>query len=459
MGSCLVAPESLAVPADGASCGPFDAVRRFVFLSWIRASLIGFCALQYQLIVLFRVKKDNHARGFACHQRSSSAAAGLPPRVSHSIFAAGYVKMRILHQYVKRAMTDRWTEFLEEQDITAGEDGYSHSGSENVDTFQKLTGDTLCDLRHTVLVCATGDDAEDFLHNQLSNDIRELGSGQAALAGYCNPKGRLLGIFRVWREDSGFLLQMPADLQQPLTDRLRKYVLRSDVELTVDPARVAFGVCGKTAARGLEQITGQLPDKDNYCHRDGEFTVTRIPGDGRPRFQVVGPVKPCMAAWDKLKQHATIVGSWTWARLDILAGMPNIGALTSEAFIPQMVNLDLLGGVSFRKGCYPGQEIVARMHYLGNLKQRMARFRMDDDRRPVAGDRVYMQGETSPIGTVVDGQPGPASGWELLAVVRIADVGRHTLCLRNGNGPVLFQQELPYEAFPDQVSEAHGPGS
>lgn len=356
-------------------------------------------------------------------------------------------------------MTDRWTEFLEAQDITAGADGYSHSGAENIDTFQKLTGDTLCDVRNTTLVRATGDDVEDFLHNQLSNDIRGLDPAQTALAGYCNPKGRLLGVFRVWREPDGFLLQLPTDLHRSLLDRLTRYVLRSKVELAVDETRVAFGVCGRTAARGLESIVGPLARKDNHCRRDADVSVTRIPGDGRPRFQMIGPVGSCIAAWDKLKRHATVVGSWAWARLDILAGIPNIGPATSEAFIPQMVNLDLLGGVSFRKGCYPGQEIVARMHYLGNLKQRMARFRIDDEERPAPGDRVYCQGETSPGGTVVDAQPGPGAGWDLLAVVRIADVGRHTLCLGSGKGPVLFQQELPYEVVPGEIDQAHSPGS
>lgn len=342
-------------------------------------------------------------------------------------------------------MIDRWNEFLETNGLSAGPGGYSHADAENVDLFQKLSGDTLCDLSHTSLVRVEGEDAGDFLHNQLSNDVLSLSEDHAPLAGYCNAKGRLISIFRMEVEGDGYLLRLPTDVREAAIERLRKYVLRARVTFSVDEDLVAFGVCGKTAAKGLEQMLGRLPKRDEELVREAGLNVMRLPGDGRPRYEVAGSLDACQGVWDKLKRHATVMGSWIWARLDILAGIPNITSRTSEAFIPQMVNLDLLGGVNFKKGCYPGQEIVARMHYLGNLKQRMARFRLDDDQRPEPGDRVYTQGGTAATGTVVDAQPGAGSGWELLAVVRIADLGQGTLRLRDEHGPVLFQQDLPYE--------------
>lgn len=349
--------------------------------------------------------------------------------------------------HAKRDMIESWTEFLDAQGITAQADGHSHTATENVDSFQKITGDTICDLGHLSLLRVGGDDAGDFLQNQLTVDLRSLGADRSMLAGYCNPKGRLLCIFRITREETGWVLQLPSGLREATMERLRRYVLRAKVELSVD-TRVGIGVCGKTVARGLERIAVELPVGDGGVAHSGESTITRLSGDGRPRFQIVGPVDSCVSLWEKLGRHATAVGSWTWARLDILAGTPTLSASTCETFIPQMVNLDLLGGVSFRKGCYPGQEIVARMHYLGKLKQRMARFRVDAEDRPLPGDRVYTRGNGAPTGTVVDAQPGPGSGWDLLAVVRIADLGQQVLLLKSDHGPVLFQQDLPY-AFPD----------
>lgn len=343
-------------------------------------------------------------------------------------------------------MTETWREFLEGQGLTIGPDGHSHTSSENIDTFQELTGDTLCDLSHTTQVSAGGDDAEDFLQNQLTNDLQSLGKEESLLAGYCNAKGRLICIFRIWRNGDGFLIQMPRDIHEASIDRLRKYVLRAKVQFSADREPIAFGICGKTAAKGLESIIGRLPKRENALTRGDDFYVMRLPGGGRPRFQIGGSISSCTTAWNKLTQHATVGGSWTWARLDILAGIPNITLNTMESFIPQMVNLDLLGVVNFKKGCYPGQEIVARMHYLGNLKQRMARFRVNDEDRPQPGDRVYTQNKTVPTGTVVDAQSATGSSWDLLAVARIADIDRHTLCLKNAHGPVLFQHDLPYSA-------------
>jgi len=342
-------------------------------------------------------------------------------------------------------MSERWHDFLESEGLSTGPDGHTRTDGENVDAFQKLSGDTLCDLNYMAMVEAQGEDAAEFLQNQLTNDIESMDDGHSRLAGYCNPKGRLVCIFRIWRAGDGFMLQLPADLQEASIERLRKYVLRSRVRFAANPDSVAFGLCGKTIAKGLEAITGGLPARDGEMVRGDRLTVIRLPGDGRPRYEVAGPEDACMAAWKKLARHAEVVGSWTWARMDILAGIPDIAVDTTEQFIPQMVNLDMLEGVNFRKGCYPGQEIVARMHYLGNLKQRMGRFRVDTDSRPAPGDRVHAQGANSPVGTIVSAQPGAGAGWDVLAVVRLEHLDGQTLYLNGDNGARLFRQELAYE--------------
>lgn len=345
-------------------------------------------------------------------------------------------------------MSERWTQFLEDQGISTGFDGFSHTQGEDVDAFQKLSGDTICDLNHTVRVLASGDDAESFLQSQITNDLRALGNDQAMLAGYCDAKGRLICIFRIERRADGFALELPRDIRDAAIQSLSKYVLRARVTFADDEHAVAFGVCGRTAAKRLEQLAGPLPRRDGKIHRvdDDKLSIARVPGDGRPRFRIVAAERAGVSVWEKLRQHVHVMGSWAWARLDILAGIPTITTDTSGLFIPQMVNLDLLGGVNFQKGCYPGQEIVARMHYLGKLKQRMSRFRVDTDTRPKPGDRIFSRGAESPTGTVVDAQRGAGSGWDLLAVIRLEG---GPFCLQSAEGPVLFEEGLPYSVNSD----------
>jgi len=340
-------------------------------------------------------------------------------------------------------MTDRWAQFLEDQDIAPGPDGFSHSRSEGVDVFQKLSGDIICDISHSARARVTGEDAESFLQSQLTNDLGSLADGHAMLAGYCNPKGRLICIFRIERRGEAFELELSRDLYDTAVESLRKYVLRARVAFADAAPDTAFGVCGRTAAKRLEQIAGTLPRRDGELRRvdDNGVSILRLPGDGRPRFRITAGESTAIGIWEKLRQHVTVMGSWSWARMDILAGLPRITAATTGLFIPQMVNLDLLGGVHFQKGCYPGQEVVARMHYLGKLKQRMGRYRVDSDTPPAPGERLFPRGADAPTGTVVDAQRGAGSGWDLLAVVRLQ---AGTLCLRGPQGPVLFEEGLPY---------------
>lgn len=341
-------------------------------------------------------------------------------------------------------MSEQWHAFLSEQGLAPGADGHTHKDAEDTAGGRPSDGDTICDLGHAVMVRAGGADSGDFLQNQLTNDVESLESSRVTIAGYCNPKGRLICLFRIWRDGDGFILQLPAELQEEVINRLRKYVLRAKVEFTTLSERIAFGVCGETAAAGLQEIAGQLPARSNDLIHAGELSIARVPGDDRPRYQVAGTTSACMDAWRRLAATAATAGSWTWAREDILAGIPTIVAATSETFIPQMVNLDRLDAVNFRKGCYPGQEIVARMHYLGNLKQRMGRFRTESDTRPQPGDRVYTRGGTSPTGTVVDAQPAAGPGWDLLAVARIEDLDGENLRLGSAEGDRLLPQPLPY---------------
>ncbi len=284
-----------------------------------------------------------------------------------------------------------------------------------------LTGLVLCDLSHQGLIEVHGEDAETFLQGQLTTDVSKIDEHTSRLGGYCNPKGRLLASFRIFRLQDTFYLMLPDELVEPIIKRLQMFVLMSKVTLAdVGCSLVRFGLSGDDAPAELEAALGAAPAAvDEVIHVDG-VTAIRVHGD-LPRFVLLGELEPMQQLWDRLNVRGAPAGADSWRLLDIVAGVPTVYPATSEAFVPQMVNLELLEGVSFRKGCYTGQEIVARMHYLGKLKRRMYRLHIDMDTIPEPGTELFSSdNETGqPIGTLVDAAPWPDGGIEALAVVTI----------------------------------------
>ncbi len=303
----------------------------------------------------------------------------------------------------------------------------------------------LCKLSALSWVYAEGEDAAYFLQSQLTNDVSALDNSHSQLHGYCNPKGRLLCIVRLVRHNHGFLLQLPTELRDAIVERLRKYVLRA--KLSVNPADdlAGVGVAGRPAVDALTQHLGPLPATDNGYLQRGALGVYGLPGPV-PRFQIIGPWSDLQPLWDALSGSLQACPPSAWSRLDISAGIPQILPATSEAFVPQMVNLDLVGGVSFEKGCYPGQEIVARMHYLGKLKQRMIRAQVTTSAAPKPGDKIYVpdRGEQS-AGTLVDAQLSAPGCYDVLAVVQLNAYRAGKLLLNDANGPELEPRSLPYD--------------
>ncbi len=226
------------------------------------------------------------------------------------------------------------------------------------------------------VLSVTGDDARDFLHAQLTNDILGLAPERAALAGWCSAQGRLLATFLVIRSPQGYLLQLARDLAPAVAKRLGMFVLRSKVKVTDESAAwVQDGIWNADFAQ---------PD---VAWKDGIVTV-RV---GERRYIQIGSNEQPNATEED------------WILGEIRAGRPFISSATQDKFVPQMVNLEKLGGVDFQKGCYPGQEIVARAQYRGAVKRRMVQ--MPGAARP---------GEEFGGGTVVD-----AAGGEMLVVAPV----------------------------------------
>ncbi|MCB1775025.1 MAG: folate-binding protein YgfZ [Gammaproteobacteria bacterium] len=300
----------------------------------------------------------------------------------------------------------------------------------------------LTDLAHLGLIRVSGDDKTTFLQGQLTSDIRTVSAQQAQVSSYCSPKGRMLGSFLVFQRDDDLYLQLPAERLDPLLKRLRMFVLRSKVTIEDASGSLArFGVSGDCAAALLPFA----PGTDNTSQTRDGITVIRLPGD-RPRFEVVGPEQALAALWTQASGQAQQSDRGFWALMDIRAGMPTVFETTAEAFVPQMANLQLVGGVSFTKGCYTGQEVVARMQYLGKLKRRMYRAHVETDEIPAPGTEIFSPSSESGqgAGRIVDAAASPDGGFEVLAVLQISSAEAADVRLVDANGPALKLLDLPY---------------
>ena len=273
-----------------------------------------------------------------------------------------------------------------------------------------------------------GPDAASVLHNQLSTDIESMAVGRVGWTSYNSPKGRILATPLLWRRDEAeFIAYVPGELAQALHRRLSMFVLRAKVTVA-DRSRVLVGVVGPDAGPAIEAAYGRAPAPGHGIALEGADVVALPDG----RYLVDGSSPVALTGEDTPASH------WDW--LGVRAGVPQVLSATQDLFVPQTANLDLVGAINFRKGCYPGQEIVARMQYLGRLKERMFAFHVEGA-PPMPGTRVVEGGDN--VGTVTNAAPTPGGGSELLAVVSLAALQAGGLTLADGRA--LAQIPLPYD--------------
>lgn len=292
-----------------------------------------------------------------------------------------------------------------------------------------------CRLGDWGLIRASGPDAAAFLHSQLTSDVANLGAGQVRLAGYCSPKGRLLASFVLWRDAAGdILLACSADLLPATLKRLRMFVLRAKCVLS--DASAELPLYGLVGARAIDWLGDAAPAEPwTWRGRDG-FSAIALPA-------AADCARLLCAASDAPDLPQCAPDVWRW--LEVRSGIARIEAATAERFVPQMLNYELLGGVDFRKGCYPGQEVVARSQYRGSVKRRSMLFELDAPAR--AGAEIFDGGDPGqPAGIVVNAAPQPAgvaTGWLALAEIRLAALDGD-LRLGAADGPLLRRVEMPY---------------
>jgi tRNA-modifying protein YgfZ len=307
------------------------------------------------------------------------------------------------------------------------------------------------------LIQFAGEDAQSFLQGQLTCDVSKAGSPAAAVAtygGYCNPKGRMLASFLLWRDNSGgYLMQLPSALRAGIQKRLAMYTLRAKITLAADASDsfVRMGVAGCHAKALIQGVLGEISPLPLGVRQGERGSVISL---SEERFELIIAHKNAVAVWQGLTKRARPVGAVCWDWLNIRAGIPVILPETQEQFVPQMLNLDAIGGVSFQKGCYPGQEIVARTQYLGKIKRRtyLAGIKVEPGSAAMpirAGDELFCadMGDQS-SGTVVNAAPSPGGGYDVLAVLQISSAEASEIHWTSPDGPALEIVPLPYAVDP-----------
>lgn len=337
---------------------------------------------------------------------------------------------------------DHWVTFLAHQGARVADGCIRDFGFPEAEAAATARGGIVAPLDRFGVLAIAGDDARDFLHTQLSCDVQSLPDDRAAWGCYCTPKGRVLANFLLWCAPDGFRMLLPAVLVAGIQKRLQMFILRAKVKLAERTGdEMVLGLSGSEASAAVARITGPLPQAEmGVAYRDG---VTAI-AVGRARVIVVASAYRAQKIWPQLSGALKPVGPDRWAWLDIIDGLPWIEPATQDELVPQMANLELIGAINFRKGCYPGQEIVARTQYLGTPKRRLALAHVAGERAPIEGESLIVEGDLEQsAGTVVNAAPAPGGGFDLLAVVQTAYRER-PLRLGAPDGPPVDLRALPY---------------
>jgi folate-binding protein YgfZ len=335
-------------------------------------------------------------------------------------------------------MTADWVHFVRAQASTAGPLPGAGDAS--------IVG-ALCDLAGYSLIAVTGADAESFLHAQLSSDVRALGRDRCQLSTYNSPKGRVLATLLLWRGADGFLLQAPAAIAEGLVKRLALFVLRAKVSIALTGERwICIGLAGEGAERVLTQADMVAPADDlGVAAVTGAAPgwVLRLPGK---RWElVVEGAGHAIEIWQRLRKAGAVPAEesfWRWH--GIRSGIADIVPQTQDQFVPQMLNYELLGAVSFTKGCYPGQEIVARTQYRGEIKRRTWLLHGGRPDLPAAGQAIFGTQSDQAAGTVLAAAPAPQGGFDALACMHTELAAAGELRLGSHAGAALTRLALPY---------------
>ena len=312
-------------------------------------------------------------------------------------------------------MNTIWQDFLKTRGARFDQGVVADFGHPTDELAATRAGTVLVPLDHLALFECTGEDATSFLHNQLTSDVNHLDAGTAQHSSWCTHKGRMQASFILYRQGADYRALLSADLLDSTLKQLQRYVLRAKAQLRdLSNEQIAIGVSGPQAGESLRAAGLTVPEAPMTTLDAGTGTTIRLDAQ---RFIVIADAAAAPALYDRLAGVAHPAGVPVWHWLDIEAGIVLVTADTKEEFVPQMVNFDKIGGVSFHKGCYPGQEVVARAQYLGKIKRHLYQIRTNGPM--VAGGSLFLAGKSEqPCGLIANTAPAPDGLFAALAVIK-----------------------------------------
>ncbi len=306
------------------------------------------------------------------------------------------------------------------------------------------TDNTLCELSQLGLLSLSGDDAVSFLQGQVTNDVAQLNGNNAHLSAYCSPKGRMLALFLAFAQNEQIYLQLSQPLLARVMKRLTMYVMRAKVNISdVSADMRRFGINGPDAENIASEAFGEVPEGDFTLTSTAHSLIIKLPSmAGHNRYEVITNREQADDVWTVLKAKCVEADTICWDWLDIQTATPDVLETTQDQFVPQMLNLDVLNGINFKKGCYTGQEIVARTHYLGKVKRRtyLAHIAVDASNQATAGDKV-IDAAGNEAGQLVKVAPNPENGVDALIEIRIE--AKETGDITWQDTPITFL-DMPY---------------
>ena len=342
-------------------------------------------------------------------------------------------------------MNPQWREFLLQHQAVIEHEAvvsFNREGSSATDCPESF----MCDLSGRGLISITGADAVSFMQGQFTTNVPAVTPKRAQLSAWCSPKGRVLAVFTLSAREDGYLLMMPKELTGTITNRLELYVLRSQVVVEDVTHRdlICIGCQGPDAQTRLEEFFGDLPDTPYDIRQSSDgLSVMRVPGR-HPRYELVGSQDSMQALWTELSPHLCPRGEAGWSLGALEVGVPTIRVDTADEYLPQMLNLELIGGVDFNKGCYAGQEIVARAHYLGKVKRRMYLGGVQSSSLPARGSALVDGKSDRALGKIVDAVRTNDDQYLALAVLSVDCLDAESVHLETPGGPEVRLTAFPY---------------
>ncbi len=346
-----------------------------------------------------------------------------------------------------------WSEFLQSQHAQLDESGKIVTfGHAELERFLIKNGPVITSLTHQALIKVSGSEAKTFLQAQLTSDINQVSESQAQYSAYCDPQGNVLAVFLVFIYQGDYYLNFDGSLGETILKRLKMFVLRSDVQLEdVSNNLIQVGFAGEF---GDLDVQRRLATKVKETFESGMITdeslqdilVVKVPGPYH-KYALFGPAEQMIEAWNSIRSNCDVTNNYDWNLLDIAAGIPTVTAATTGQFTAQFLNLDKFDAINFQKGCFPGQEIIARIHYRGKVTKRMLRIHLNEQKELNSGDTLVLKdnaGKQHKL-TVINANADIFSGTLCLAIATLKSLEAVEGDLMTESGEAALVEPLPYK--------------